>query len=48
MEVYFQKNISIFNKLFFYQMGPVIDPKMRNLQEMCNYTKYTKACKKLF
>ena len=24
----------MFNKLFFYQIGPVIDPKMRSLQEI--------------
>ena len=32
-----QENISIFNKLFFYQIGPVIDPKMRNLQEIMEF-----------
>ena len=30
-------NISIFNKLFFYQIGPVIDPKMRNLQKIIGF-----------
>ena len=33
-----QGNISIFTKLFFYQIGPVIiDPKMRNLQEIIGF-----------
>ena len=27
----------IFNKLMFYQMGSVIDPKMRNLQEIIGF-----------
>ena len=36
--MYSQENISIFNKLFFfYQIGPVIDPKMRNLQEIIGF-----------
>ena len=33
MEVLSLGNITIFNKLYFYQIGPVIDPKMRKLQE---------------
>ena len=37
MEVYSQENISIFNKLPFYQMGLLIDPKMRNLQEILGF-----------
>ena len=37
IEVFSQENISIFNKLFFYQIGPVIDPKMRNLQEIMGF-----------
>ena len=32
-----QGNISICNKLFFYQIGPVIDSKMRNLQEIIGF-----------
>ena len=32
-----QGNVSIFNKLFFYRIGPVIDPKMRNLQEIIGF-----------
>ena len=32
-----QGNISIFNKLFFYQIGLVIDPNMRNLQEIIGF-----------
>ena len=32
-----QENISIFNNFFFYQIGPVIDPKMRNLQEIIGF-----------
>ena len=35
MEVYSQKNIPIFNKTIFYQIGPVIDPK--NLQEIMGF-----------
>ena len=32
-----QGNISICNKFLFYQIGPVIDPKMRNLQEIIGF-----------
>ena len=32
-----QGNISIFNKFLFYQIGPVIDPKMRNLHEIMGF-----------
>ena len=32
-----QGNISIFNKLFFYEIGPVIDPKMRNFLEIIGF-----------
>ena len=37
IEVYPQENISIFNKLFFYWVGLVINPKMRNLQEIIGF-----------
>ena len=37
MEVYSQENISIFNDLLFYQMGPVIDPNMCNLREIIGF-----------
>ena len=37
IEVYSQENISIFNNLLFYQMGPVIDPKMCNLLEIIGF-----------
>ena len=32
-----QGNISILNQLFFYQIGPVIDHKMHNLQEIIGF-----------
>ena len=35
--MYSQENISILNNLLFYQMGPVIEPKMCNLREIIGF-----------